>query len=281
MRKENTISKISVIMVDAGFREKFHLIDFLNDQTLAREDYELIWVEYYDKVRKELTNKRGVRIFTLNKTGKPYHMAYCFNEGIRQSLGDLLVIMDADLVVNPTFLETIKEEHEKCPELAMYLQRWDEPKEKHKENISLQHLKKVCIYRNPRNYGGCLSVRKKWLLTVNGYEQHPIFAGLHALAMDMYTRLKNLGLHIKWHPTERVYHPWHPGTLAPSESYILQLKVVEGRARSLTTLPYIGLDGKVYKPSNPQKFIQKRGGKERIYYCIRQIGKRMLNVIAK
>jgi cellulose synthase/poly-beta-1,6-N-acetylglucosamine synthase-like glycosyltransferase len=211
MKNGYPINKISVIMADAGFGERFHTIDFLNHQTLAKEKYELIWVEYYSGVKEELRKKEGVKIFTLNRTERPYHMAYCFNEGIKQSEGDLIVIMNADQVVGPTFLETIWREHEKCPDLAMYLQRWNEPREHHTGDISLQHLKKVCRYTNPRNYGGCLTVRKKWLLKVNGYEQHPIFAGLHALAMEMYTRLKNLGLHVKWHPHERIYHPWHPG----------------------------------------------------------------------
>jgi|Deesub1362A_J573_1020465.scaffolds.fasta_scaffold00077_15 hypothetical protein len=239
------IERISVIMVDGSFREKFHMVDYLNKQTLPKDQYELIWVEFYSEVNEELKKKPNLRIITLNNSeDTPYHSSYCFNKGIEESKGDLLVIIDADQVVEPTFLETIKKEHEKCDELVMYMQRWDEPKEKHHpvKSYELDYLKSVCRFLNPVNYGGCLTVRKKWLLKINGYEKDPLFGGLHANGRDCYTRFKNLGLHIKWHPTERMYHPWHPGTLAPSETYTPQLSIIRKRELNLTWLPNYGLD---------------------------------------
>lgn len=240
--KPSALSKISVIMGDASFRERFHLIDCLYQQTLPQEKYESIWVEYYDKVPAVLRNQRSLHVITLNHKENPYHMSACFNEGIRQSTGELIVIPDADVVVQPTFLETIWKEHEKCEELVMYLQRWDEPQSQHTGDVSVEHLKQVCRFTNLTNYGGCLTVRKKWLIEVNGYEEDPVFAGLSANAMDLYTRFKNFGLHIKWHPTEQVYHLWHPKTLFPAPEYALQRKIINARDRSLTYLPIKGLD---------------------------------------
>ena len=147
----------------------------------------------------------------------------------------------------------------------MYIQRWDEPKEKHTRVISLVHLEKVCILRTPINYGGCLTVRKKWLLEINGYEQHPAFAGgFHVNGNDVYTRLKNLGLHIKWHPTERLYHPWHPRPLHSSEDDLKtaeergywQRKIAEERGLALTTRAYFGLDGQYCPASQPADLAQ-------------------------
>jgi len=209
-------------------------------------------------------------------------MAYCYNEGIKQSEGDLLVVIDADQVVSPTFLETIWHEHEKCPDLVMYLQRWNEFKEQHTGDVSLQHLKKVCAYTSPANYGGCLTVRKKWLLKVNGYEQHPIFAGqIHTIAGEMYTRLRNLGLHIKWHPHERVYHPWHPRPQMRSRVHALravalQSKVMDARALSLTTLPYMGLDGNIHEPSDPLKVLKEGVARKSPRSILKQLVKRLL-----
>jgi len=262
--------KISVVMVDGSFREKFHLIDCLENQTFPRGQYELIWVEHYDSVKDELASNKGVHITTLKMpTESLYHSSYCFNEGIRQSRGEILVIPDADVVVRPHFLETVKKAHEKWDELVMYIPRWDEPEEKHRGEVSLRHLEKVCVFRNPFNYGGCLTVRKDWLFMVNGYEQHEAFAGgFHANGLDLYTRFKNLGLAIKWHPTERIYHPWHPSTLAISESYQWQLEIIEQRVLALTTRACLGLDGEYclesqpsYLPKgNPKTLHKKREG---------------------
>ena len=43
---------ISVIMVDGSFRESFHAIDFFGNQTF--DDFELLWVEYYDRIDPRL-----------------------------------------------------------------------------------------------------------------------------------------------------------------------------------------------------------------------------------
>jgi hypothetical protein len=254
--------RISVVMVDGAFRGKFHLIDYLENQTLPRDRYELIWVEYYSSVREELASKKGVHIITLNMPDESrYHSSYCFNEGIRQSSGEILVIPDADVVVGPHFLETIAVEHEKHDEMVMYVPRWDEPEERHRDEVSLEYLQKVCVFRNPFNYGSCLTVHKDWLLVINGYEQHEAFAGgLHANGLDLYTRFKNLGLAIKWHPTERIYHPWHPRTMVSGESYQWQSKIIERRALALTKRAYFGLDGQFCLASEPSD-IPKRNSK--------------------
>ncbi len=229
------INFISVIMVDGGFREKFHLIDYLNRQTLPRDMYELIWVEFFDDVNSCLASKPGVEIVTLGHSkDHPYHSSYCFNEGIRRSRGELVVIIDADQVVEPDFLEAILREHRETDRLVMYVMRWDEPKEEHIEPVDLEHLRRVTRIKNPVNYGGCLTVRKKWLYEINGYDLDPIFEGLHANGRDLWTRFKNLGLYVMWHPTQRMYHPWHPNTLYSANStYDEQLKHISWKAKNL------------------------------------------------
>ena len=211
----------------------------------------MIWVEFYNKIPGALRKYPSLRVITLNRKEDLYHQSVCKNEGIRQSTGDLIVLPDADVIVEPTFLETIWKEHEKCEELVMYLQRWDEPQSKHTGEVTIKHLKQVCCLRNPTNYGGCLTVRKKWLMEVNGYEEDPIFNGFTACDLELHTRFKNLGLHVKWHPPERIYHPWHPYTPVHVRvcGYGLQVKVAKARARSLTHLPVKGLF-----PERNQKF---------------------------
>lgn len=238
--------KISVVMVDGGFREKFHLLGFLEDQSFPREDYEIIWVEFYGEVKNELRDRHGVQVITLgNKKDTEYHSSRCFNEGIRRSRGEIIVIPDADVAVEPDFLQAVYDEHRSCEKLVLYFRRWDEPQEAHDDarSYSLEHLRSVASLGNPMNYGGCLTVRKKWLLEINGYDEDMTFSsGFHANGWDVYTRLNNLGLHVMWHPTKKLYHPWHPSTLVSSERYRPQHSITYKRQRNLTALANYGLD---------------------------------------
>lgn len=232
-------------MVDGGFRERFHLIDCLNNQTLPRDRYELIWVECFDRIRPELEAKNNVNFILLDRVGKPYSMSHCFNEGIRQSTGDLLVIPDADVFVCSDFLEKILAEHERQVDLIIYFRRYDQSEED-SGPIILDYLNATCHLEIPTNYGGCITIRKKWMLAVNGYEQHPIFQGLNFTGgKDLYTRLRNLGMAIKWHHLEKLYHPWHPNPKLERmnrEKVAAQQECIRRRELSLMRLPYQGLD---------------------------------------
>lgn len=244
--------RISIVMVDGSFRESYHAIDFFCTQTIPAEDYELIWVEYYDKVnpalQAEIDKYPNARIITLNRIGV-YHSSYCFNAGIQASRGELILIPDADLVVEPDLLETVWNEHQTNDKLVMYLFRYEEPEEVHQQKVTLEHLRKVGFLRSPSNFGACLTVRKKWLVEINGYEQHPIFGtGFHANGSDVNTRFKNLGLHIMWHPGIKIYHPWHPMTKAEDIAYRYQEVVTRYRAINLITQAYQGLDASLDRP---------------------------------
>lgn len=241
------LPKISIVMVDGSFREGFHSVDFFGKQTLPPEDYELLWVEYYDKVNPALAEKTArypnFRVITLNRAGL-YHSSYCFNEGIRASRGELIVIPDADVVVEENFLETILNEHQRNPNLVLYCYRYEEPREAYQATANLEHLRNVCQLHYPSNYGACLTVRKKWLVEINGYEQHPVFSSaVHSNGRDLHARFKSLGLDVKWHPKIRMYHLWHPRGKSKSNAYLLQNAITDYRAQHLQTLAFQGLDG--------------------------------------
>lgn len=48
------MEKASIILIDWGVRESFHAVDYLNNQTVHREKYEIIWVECYDHRPKSI-----------------------------------------------------------------------------------------------------------------------------------------------------------------------------------------------------------------------------------
>ena len=55
---KNDISpKVSIILLDWSCRESFHSLDYLNNQTISREQYEIIWIEYYSRRSPEIELK--------------------------------------------------------------------------------------------------------------------------------------------------------------------------------------------------------------------------------
>jgi len=236
-------------MVDGGFRERIFGVEYLTRQDFPQKEYEILWVDFYNKPHSQLKNYPLVKVIILDKQGL-YHSSYCFNEGIKKAKGELLVIPDADVMVEEDFLSTVYEEHRKNQQLVLYFHRLiQEEKSFKSDDLSFNYIQESCprVISNPENYGGCLTVRKKWLEEIGGYELHKAFAsGAHANGKDVYTRLKNLGLGIKWHPSKFLYHPWHPGTgyvWADQKRVAWQLEIVKYRATRLMTTVFEGESG--------------------------------------
>lgn len=235
--------KVSVIMVDGGFRERFHTLDCFARQTLPAGDYEVIWVEYTDRLAPQVAERPGVRAFCLGRSDEPQVLGYAYNKGIVEARGEVLVISDGDVACGPDLLERVLAEHERCEDLVLYVLRLDQPPRHAREDWDLDYLKATCSVKHTFNYGGCTTVRRRRMLEMNGYEQLPFFAGYHYLGGDNYIRFKNRGLKIMWHPTLRVYHPWH--ALPPAEKFstVPQMEaVIMRRAVTWDWLAYDGID---------------------------------------
>lgn len=247
--------KISVITWDASFRESFHTADFFGNQSFPQGEYEFIWVEYYSDVNPRLREKicllENARIICLGGEGV-WHLGKCLNEGIRQSRGKVLVICDGDIAVEPDFLDTVWGIHNKMDNLVLYFRRWDEPKSAHDPSITLHHLQEVCRLWNSTNYGGCVTTLRECINYVHGYEEHPIFAGAGAISKELYTRFKNAGFPIMWHPSERIYHPWHANTLKGAHKLDQQLWVVQCRDLSVDHVASIEQTGLYSDRFTPQ-----------------------------
>jgi GT2 family glycosyltransferase len=131
------------------------------------------------------------------------------------------VIPDGDIAFEDNFLEEVSKYHEKYHDLVLYFRRWDErsPHLEKKGRPSISTLRDTCRLTNPTNYGGCLTISRKALEYVRGYEEHELFSEAGANGMELYTRLKNAGFPIMWHPTHKIYHPWHEGTAPKDPEY--------------------------------------------------------------
>lgn len=263
MSQTQTKPKISVIMVDGSFRERYESIDFMARQGFTPEDYELIWVEYYDTIANDLQRRvdracvsgRNFRAIALGRSGT-YHSSYCFNRGIAEARGELVVIPDADVIAEPDFLEAVWEDHAVSDRLVTYYHRYNEPEDQRVDDIDIDHLRKVCELTNPANHGACIAVRRKWLIEINGYEQSSIFAtGFHANDKDIYARLCSLGLMVRWNPDVRLWHPWHAMTGEVTPHYKPQRDLINWRGRTLSTLPFQGLDPS-RNTTPPQRYVE-------------------------
>jgi hypothetical protein len=144
---------------------------------------------------------------------------------------------------DPIFCRRYGKSHQRNERLVSYGYRYDEIGQDSLKTFSLSELEAKCVMKSPFNYGGCLSVRKKWLLEINGYEQHDYFStGFHANGLDVYTRFKSLGLDIQWNPALKLYHPWHPFSRVSAPQYKVQKKVINWRAKQLSYLAFEGID---------------------------------------
>lgn len=232
---------VSVITWDGGFREHFHTVDFFCRQTSCPPEFEFLWIEYYAEINRKLAEKidryKNAHAYCMRRTGE-WHVGMCMNEGIKISKGEHLVLIDGDIAVSDQFLQADMEIHRKYPDTAVYYRRWDEPKPvlpDSNRKISIDYLESVCRLENPENYGGCLSISRKLMQDVLGYEEHNIFSGPGAISRELYIRLANAGIPILWHPDEKIYHPWHTGTipLYKTDKVRLQKEVISKRGLAL------------------------------------------------
>ncbi len=231
-------------MIDGSFRENTFGATYFCQQDFPKEDFEVIWVEFYQKANPELSYQERLKTICIgNPPDTIYHSSYCFNEGIKQAQGELIIIPDADVIVEPDFIQKVWDIHQAYDKLVTYGYRYNEVENNPLHSHNFEELKQKCVITNPTNYGGCLTVRKKWLLAINGYDQTPIFeTGFHANGRDIYTRFRNYGLAIQWEPSLKLYHPRHPFTAEKAPAYEKQRRLINWRSKNLVYLPQAGIN---------------------------------------
>jgi len=74
---------VSIILLDWSCRERFHALDWLTSQTVPREQYELIWVELFDRVVPKAIHDADV-VITCNQK-RSYHKHKGYNAGLLES----------------------------------------------------------------------------------------------------------------------------------------------------------------------------------------------------
>ncbi len=231
LNRDSGKPKISVILLDWGVRESFHSLHYLNRQTADRRDYELIWLEFYDR-RPEALGREAAALDKWVVLGYPddliYHKHRLYNLGILASRGEVCVICDSDAVFRPTFVESLIRAFEETPRAVVHVDevrnedprfypfRYPEIGEIVGEGCINWHetTTRGLVTDHDRlhraNYGACMAARREDMLAVGGADEHLDYLGYICGPYDMTFRLANYGRPERWLGDEFLYHVWHP-----------------------------------------------------------------------
>lgn len=290
MSKENTTCKLSVILWDCGFREKTHAVDAYLNQSLDPDNYEIIWVEFYDRVleaiKKYQDQYKNVRYVCLHQSGTAQY-GMCINEGVRLAQGELLVISDGDVIVPDDFLENELALHAQSGTMPFinYHRRYDEPQTLTTvDPTDLESVKKRCTIARYLNYAGCFSMRKEHFIQLNGYEHGLNFHD--ACAREFNARAVNAGYLIRWDQRVDLFHPWHlntGNTILPGQGELEHAIIDKRKLDPQATLPNCGFDQSLNKhPPDTVPNIPATPGRLRaihvIYADIKHIASLLLKI---
>ena len=224
--------KLSLILLDWSVRESFHLLHYLGQQDVPRDAFEVLVVEYYSRVSQAI-RKFEDQVDTWLLLEMPedcyYHKHVMYNAGIVLARGDICVICDSDAMVRPGFIRAIVEAFEKDPRVVLHLDQFrNNRRDLYPFNFpSFEAVEgEGCINNaggrtagildrkdpiHSRNYGACMCARRSDLIAIGGADEHVDFVGHICGPYDMTFRLVNHGRTELWHPSEFMYHTWHPG----------------------------------------------------------------------
>jgi hypothetical protein len=252
--------KVSVILIDWSVRESFHGPEYLNQQTVRRDDYELIWVEFYGRkpepIRK-LADSGGIDKWLV--LGYPdntvYHKHRAYNAGLLASAGDICVICDSDAIFRPTFIESIVRAFEETAYAVVHIDQvrnhnrrfypfnYPTIEELHGPGcinwfeVTTRGLYTEYDRLHRANYGACMAARRSELLRIGGSDEHTDYLGFCCGPYEMTFRLQNRGRRERWLTSEYLYHTWHPNETsfnhdyqAPHDGRYLPLRALHARA---------------------------------------------------
>lgn len=206
--------KISVILLDWSCREQFHALDWLNRQNIPREQYELIWVELYDRVISEAMAKADA-VITCGQEGL-YHKHLGYNSGLLYARGKVITICDSDAVFPENFIDSIiksfnlMESGSPASKVLMHYQ-WRSSALYPDEMSDINDLKKYPWADLWPNVGACMSVCKSDAIRFGGFDEHKSFRGYLCGPYDLGWRLINAGLPEIWcDESVALWHFSHP-----------------------------------------------------------------------
>lgn len=243
LRRNNseTPPRVSFVLLDWSVRESLHTLDYLADQDVDRDKYEILWIEYYEHVHPELKDR--VTLASLIDEPPPvdswiamgmpsdvcHHKHLMYNVGLLTARGELVCFCDSDAMMRPRFVRSILDAFTADSNIVL-----------HHDEVR-NHSPRFHPFRYPafedvtgpgcnnwvngrtlglwdehdplhtRNYGACMTARREDLIAIGGADMHTDYLGHVCGPYEMTFRLVNHGCREVWHETEFLYHTWHPG----------------------------------------------------------------------
>ena len=224
--------KVSLILLDWSVRESFHLLHYLGRQSVDRDQFEVVFIEYYSR-QSERLREFAEEVDTWVLLEMPdsciYHKHLMYNCGFVFCRGEIVVICDSDAMVKESFIKTIIGEFEKGERIVLHL---DQFRNIRKDFYPFNYptfedvLGDGCINNvggktkgildtvdplHSGNYGACMCARRTDLIAIGGADEHIDYLGLICGPYEITFRLVNCGFKEVWHEGEFLYHTWHPG----------------------------------------------------------------------
>lgn len=266
LREHPKKPKVSVILLDWGVRESFHTLDYLDRQTVPRSEYEVIWIEFYDRVPAKLASK----VEESERSGRPlieqwvvvgaandvyFHKHYAYNVGICLAQGRICVICDSDAMYPDNFIARIIHAFDATPGIVLHIDQIrnanrafypfssPEPSAVISDPLTINWNGRITRGLEPgadmlheANYGACMAASREDLLSIGGADEHIDYLGYICGPYDMTFRLVNFGRKEIWLDDIFLIHTWHPsegGTDnlgGPQDGRGMSLRALEARA---------------------------------------------------
>lgn len=212
------MKKVSYILIDWSVRDNFGSVEDLNKQTVSRNEYEIIWVEYYrklpEKIQQYIREEKIEKCSVLgNLEGERYWKHVCYNVGLVVSEGDVVCVPVSNGVFPETFTKSIIKTFEKHGEnTVLFIGDGKLPKEK-VTTSSEEMLSYICKL----NYGKCMCATRKNMIIYGGFDEHEDFVPPYSGPYELGFRLVNAGCKEVWSDLEKLPIRPHPFGTSPRD----------------------------------------------------------------
>ena len=211
--------RLSIILLDWGVRESFHSLHYLNRQSVARDQYELIWLEFYGRKPlklQEMVFRQGKDTPLIDQwivaghgTDTIFNKHRLYNVGLLVSQGHYCVICDSDAIFTPNFVAKLLEGFSQTPSAVLHL---DEIRNSDRRfhpfaypsiaevlgtgctnwhGTVTRGLDNSQDMIHEANYGACMAAPRDDLVAIGGADEHLDYLGYICGPYDMTFRLVN------------------------------------------------------------------------------------------
>lgn len=226
-KSDRTRAQLTILLLDWQVRERFFALDWLNDQTVQRDRYEVLWVELYDRVVPEVVEKVDGH-YTMGQKGM-YHKHKGYNLGLLEAQGRLFCVCDSDAVFPPDFVESIFKRFDVDgpklrPQVLMHYE-YRTPATYPEEGLaSIEDLRKFEWRDLWPNVGACMTAGREDAIRLGGFDEDKRYRGYMCGPYDLGWRLINAGQSEHWHdPSVALWHFAHPDPTGTTHAFSLRL----------------------------------------------------------